>query len=70
MSDLNGTILGWFSVESGARKGDNLDPTMFALFINDLTMTIYSLHYGARLDIYFDLSVLLHADDAVLLISD
>ena len=64
---LNGNITDWFSVETGVRQGDNLAPTLFALFINDLTLDINSVHCGISLDTDLELSILLYADDVVLM---
>ncbi|CAG2207481.1 unnamed protein product [Mytilus edulis] len=36
----------WFSVDSGVRQGDNLAPTLFALFIDDLVPLIKGLSQG------------------------
>ena len=64
---LNRNITDWFSVETGVCQGDNLDPTLFALFINDLTLDMNSVHSGISFDKDLELSILLYADDVVLL---
>ncbi|CAG2250137.1 unnamed protein product [Mytilus edulis] len=63
---LNDQLTDWFAVEAGVRQGDNLAPTLFTLFIDDLVPEINSL--GLGIDIGNEcLSCLLYADDIVLL---
>lgn len=63
---LNDQLTDWFAVEAGVRQGDNLAPTLFTLFIDDLVPEINSL--GLGIDIGNEcLSYLLYADDIVLL---
>ena len=33
---LNGALSEWFKTELGVRQGDNLSPTLFSVFINEL----------------------------------
>ena len=56
----------WFSVHSGVRQGDNLAPTLFAMYIHDFVITINELHKGISIGDR-DVSCLLYADDIVLL---
>lgn len=37
---VNNRLTDWFSVYSGVRKGDNLAPTLFAIYVNDVTTCI------------------------------
>ena len=50
----------------GVRQGDNLSPTLFSIFLNDLATGIKSLNAGINIDNY-NLTILLYADDIVLL---
>ncbi|CAG2243004.1 unnamed protein product [Mytilus edulis] len=60
------TLTDWFSVDAGVRQGDNLAPTLFALFINSLIPEINNLHKG--INIGDDMvSCLLYADDLVIM---
>ena len=63
---LIGFMTDSFTVESGVKKGDNLSPTLFALFINDLIKDINNLGFGIT---YGDVrvSILAYADDLVLM---
>lgn len=36
-------FMDWFLIDSGERQGDNLEPTLFALFIDDLVPLIKGL---------------------------
>ncbi|CAG2245226.1 unnamed protein product [Mytilus edulis] len=56
----------WFSVDSGVRQGDNLAPTLFALFIDELVPLINGLSCGALIGDDM-ISCLLYADDLVLI---
>ncbi|CAG2194034.1 unnamed protein product [Mytilus edulis] len=56
----------WFSVDSGVRQGDNLAPTLFALFIDELVPLINGLCCGALIGDDM-ISCLLYADDLVLI---
>ena len=55
----------WFPVNSGVRQGDNISPTLFSLYINELAKEINSLKSGVKLGA-LELSILLYADDMVL----
>lgn len=65
----------WFPCNTGVRQGDNLSPTLFALFINDLAIQIKSLRKGIQIqhgsDTDYrhitDISLLLYADDIALI---
>ena len=63
---LGAILTDWFSVHSGVRQGDNLAPTLFAMYINDFVLTINELHKGISIGDR-DVSCLLYADDIVLL---
>ena len=64
---FNGQLTDWFSVESGIRQGDNLAPTLFAIFVNDIASDINSLNLGVPIVNDECLSILRYADDIVLL---
>jgi len=66
---LNGTLTNWFSTDVGGRQGDNLAPTLFALFINDLVPELNSLNCGITIENDFNLSTLLYADDIIVMSS-
>ena len=53
-----------FSVQFGVKQGDNLSPTLFALYINELAKCIKNLNIGIK---YGNLKIgtLLYADDMV-----
>ena len=40
---INGITTPWFQTLSGVKQGDNLSPTLFSLFINDLVKEIKDL---------------------------
>ena len=53
-------------VTNGVRQGDSLSPTLFSIYLNDLATEIKDLNVGVPVaDI--DISLLLYADDIVLL---
>ena len=56
----------YFDVLHGTKQGDNLSPTLFNLFINNLASQIKELHCGIKIGIE-QVSILLYADDIVLL---
>ena len=63
---LNNIFTDWFDVTSGVRQGDNLSPTLFGLFINDLANYIKQLNKG--INVWGEnISILLFADDMVLI---
>ena len=63
---LNDMFTDWFSVSSGVKQGDNVSPTLFALYINELAKEINGLNLGVKFG-NVKLSILLYADDMVLL---
>ena len=64
---VNGQLTDWFWVTSGVRKGDNLAPTLFAIFVNDIAADINGLNLGVPILNDERLSILKYADDIVLL---
>ncbi|MES9882132.1 MAG: reverse transcriptase family protein [Sedimenticola sp.] len=64
---VNGQLSDWFSVDSGVRQGDNLAPTLFALFINDIARHVNELGLGVPLCDGDRVSILKYADDIVLI---
>ena len=42
----------WFQCNVGVRQGDNLSPTLLALFINDLAINLKALNKGVQIDNY------------------
>ena len=62
---LNGMCSEWFNVNNGVRQGDNVSPTLFSLYINELAKEINSLNLGVKHG-NVNLSILLYADDMVL----
>src|SRR6185437_15568379 len=68
---LGGTLgyTEFFPIETGVRQGCILSPLLYSIFINDLAVELKSHRLGASIDIgeLNRLSVLLYADDIVLL---
>ena len=64
---VNGQLTDWFSVESGVRQGDNLAPTLFAVFVNDIAADINGLNLEVPILNDERLSILKYADDIVLI---
>ena len=64
-----------FSCVIGVRQGENLSPLLFALYLNDLRTYLSNscpdmeimVNSGGDTDIYMKLSVLLYADDTILI---
>ncbi|VDI61569.1 Hypothetical predicted protein, partial [Mytilus galloprovincialis] len=65
---VNNRLSQWFVCSSGVKQGDNLSPTLFSIFINDLVEEVNSLGLGVNIG-DSTLSLLLYADDIVLLAS-
>ena len=64
---IHGRLTDWFSQTSGVRQGDTLAPTLFAIFINDLALEINALSCGVTIGDGEQVSILLFADDIVLI---
>ena len=64
---VNGRLTEWFDQTAGVRQGDTLAPTLFALYINDLASEINALGRGVTLDTGEIVSILMYADDIVLI---
>ena len=63
---INEVCTDWFPTPLGVKQGDNLSPTLFAVYINDLACTIKALNCGVKVG-EFAVSILLYADDIVLI---
>ncbi len=63
---VNGYLTEWFSVTCGLKQGCILSPLLFNLYANDLIQSINCLEQGVPINDRF-LSILLYADDIVLL---
>ena len=64
---INGMLTDWFGQDTGVRQGDTLAPTLFALYINDLALEVNLLDKGVPIGDQDMVSILLYADDVVLL---
>ena len=64
---VNGSYTDFFSIASGVKQGDVISPTLFAIFINDLVKGIKQLDMGVEISSDFKISILLFADDIVLI---
>ena len=63
---LNGHYTDYFDVCTGTRQGDNLSPTIFGLYVNDLLKNVQNLDLGV-LHGESKISVLAYADDIALI---
>ena len=64
---VNGCYSDWFDVQAGLKQGCILSPLLFNAFVNDLIHAIRSLNCGVPFDEDDSVSILLYADDIVLL---
>ena len=64
---VNNYYTDWFDVSAGLRQGCPLSPILFNLYINDFTSTIKALDKGVFIGREEKISILLYADDVVLL---
>ena len=64
---INGSMTDWFTTELGVRQGDNLSPTLFSIFINELAQQVKQLDLGINIGNGRKLSILLYADDLAIL---
>ena len=55
----------WFQTLYGVRQGDNLSPTLFNIYINDLAEELKSMNLGIKMG-ELHICILLYADDIVL----
>ena len=67
---INGYMTDMFDVNMGVTQGCKLSPTLFSIYINDLVNVINSLNAGIPIDDTNMVSILLYADDVVLLAPD
>ena len=63
---INNKLTNWFDCRTGVKQRDNVSPTLFSIFINDLVKEINDLNCGFKTG-ERKLSTLLYADDIVLL---
>ena len=64
--NVNGSYADFFSIASRVKQGDVISPTLFAIFIKDLVKGI-KLDMGAEISSDFKISILLFADDIVII---
>ena len=62
---VNSKYTDWFDCKTGVKQGDNVSPTLFSIFINDLVKEINDLGLGYDID-GRKVSMLLYADDIVI----
>ena len=63
--EINGMKTDWFATMQGVRQGDNLSPTLFSIYINDLAVELKRLNLGVKMG-NLHICILLYADDIVL----
>lgn len=63
---LNGKLTDWSICETGDKQGDNLQPTLFVVFINDLVKEVNDQDIGINI-VDKKLSILLCADDIAMI---
>ena len=63
---INDYITKYVDILYGVKQDDNLSPTLFNLFINNLASQMKELHCDIKIDIE-QVSILLYTDDIVLL---
>lgn len=63
---VNDNLTNWFPTPSGVKQGGALSPTLFAVYINDLTNQIKQVNCGVKCR-NEHVCVLLYADDIVLM---
>ena len=63
---LNQYITNWFITELGVQQGDNLFPTLFAVYLNDLAINLNNMNLGITID-GLHICILLYADDVVII---
>lgn len=63
---INGYLTNWFNCANGVRQGDNLSPTLFSIFINDLATEVKEPNKIVQMN-NEKICLLLYADDIVLL---
>ena len=59
-------LLYWFVTNQGVRQGDNLSPTLFNIYINDLALELKKMNLGVTIG-NLHVCILLYADDIVLI---
>ncbi|MES9883775.1 MAG: reverse transcriptase family protein [Sedimenticola sp.] len=64
---INGRLTDWFTVNSGVVQGNNLAPTLFSVYVNDVAKEINELNIGVQLSNGECISLLMYADDFVLI---
>ena len=65
--NVNGCYTDLFDISCGVKQGDVISPTLFSIFINDLAKDIKNLNLRVEIEPGFNVSILLFADDIVLL---
>ena len=63
---INNCLTDWFDILSGVRQGDNLAPTLFAFFVDNLAGDINRLDCGVQIG-NEKCGILMYADDIILL---
>ncbi len=63
---LNGSLSGWLPISSGVRQGDSLSPTLFFIYIDDVSEQIKEVDAGVYIG-GEQLHMLMYADDIVLM---
>ena len=64
---VNGKLSEWFPVDIGLKQGCVLSPLLFSLYVNDLIVNVNNLNVGVPIADSERISMLLYADDIVLM---